>query len=117
MKDEIQDTSQEPALDQAGVDARPVQMDDLDHDSIERDRDSVALALRFVVGLLALGGDEAARRLQEMQRKLDEDPALWNSQAPAGDKTLHRQAWHLGVGLILPGLSLDPVRQQAPGVA
>jgi hypothetical protein len=96
MSDEIQDRSQEPASEQAGVYAQPAQIPELDHDSVE-------LALRFVVGLLALGGDEAARRLQEMQRQLDADPTLWSSQAPVGDKTLHRQAWHLGVGLMRRG--------------
>lgn len=96
MSEEIQDTNQEPALVQAGTDAQPAQIAELDHDSID-------LAIRFVVGLLALGGDEAARRLQEMQRWLDADPALWTSQAPAGEKSLRRQAWHLGVGLVRRG--------------
>jgi hypothetical protein len=102
MSDEIQDTNQEPSLAQPGLDAQPEQSVP-DADSIGLDGDSIDLALRFLVGLLALGGDEAARRLQEMQRKLDADPTLWSSQAPAGQKTLRRQAWHLGVGLARRG--------------
>jgi hypothetical protein len=103
MGNKVQGTSQEPSLEQPGLDDQPVQSADLDHDSIERERDSVALALRFLVGLLALGGDEAARRLQEIQRKLDADPTLWSAESPAGDKTLRRQAWHLGVSLMRRG--------------
>jgi hypothetical protein len=96
MSDETQDTNQELSLGQTNLDAQPVQIVDLDRDSID-------LALRFLVGLLALGGDEAARRLQEMQRKLDADPVLWSSEISSGDKTLRRQAWHLGVGLMRRG--------------
>ena len=107
MSDEIQDTNKGLSPEQSGLDAQPAQRVDpdvdniaRDVDSIARDKDSIALALRLLVGLLALGGDEAARRLQEMQRKLDEDPALWNSASPSGTKTLRRQAWHLGIGLM-----------------
>jgi hypothetical protein len=96
MSDEIQDTNQKPSLEQAGLAVKPEQ-------SVYLERDSIDLALRFLVGLLALGGDEAARRLQEMQRRLDEDPTLWSSEAPAGRKTLRRQTWHLGVGLMRRG--------------
>ena len=103
MSDEIQDTGQDASLEQAATDVRSVQTAELVPDSIERDRDSVELALRFVVGLLSLGGDEAGRRLQEMQHRLDADPALWSAQAAAGDKTLRRRAWHLGVGLARRG--------------
>lgn len=103
MSDETQDTNKGLSLEQTGLDAQPAQRVDLDGDGIQRDRDSIALVLRFLVGLLALGGDEAARRLQEMQRKLDEDPALWNSGSPARDKPLRRQAWHLGVGMMRRG--------------
>ena len=67
------------------------------------DRDSIDLALRFLVGLLAIGGEEAARRLQEMQKKLDADPVLWGAQTRSGPKSLRRQAWHLGVGLARRG--------------
>ena len=91
MSDEIQGTNQEPPLELACMDDQPEQS--------AVDADSIDLALRFLVGLLALGGDEAARRLQEMQRKLDADPTLWSVQVPAGQKSLRRQAWHLGVGL------------------
>ena len=63
------------------------------------DRDSIDLALRFLVGLLAIGGEEAARRLQEVQNKLDADPSLWNPAGPAGQKGLRRRAWHLGIGM------------------
>lgn len=96
MNDEIQDTNQGPSLGQTGLDARPVQ-------SVDHDRDSIDLSLRFLVGLLALGGDEAARRLQDMQRQLDEDPTLWSTEFPTGGKTVRRQAWHLGVGLMSRG--------------
>jgi hypothetical protein len=96
MSDEIQGTNQGPSSERTGLDAQPEQ-------SVDLDRDSLDLALRFLVGLLALGGDEAARRLQDMQRKLDEDPGLWRSEIPAGDKTLRRQAWHLGVSLMRRG--------------
>ena len=67
------------------------------------DWDSIDLALRFLVGLLAIGGEEAARRLQEMQENLDADPVLWGAQTRAGPKSLRRQAWHLGVGLARRG--------------
>ena len=96
MSDEIQGTNQGPSSERTGLDAQPEQ-------SVDLDRDSTDLALRFLVGLLALGGDEAARRLQDMQRKLDEDPTLWSSEMPAGEKTLRRQAWHLGVGMMKRG--------------
>ncbi len=102
MSDEIQDTIQEPPFELAGLDAQPGQSVP-DADSIGLDGDSIDLGLRFLVGLLALGGDAAARRLQEMQRKLDADPTLWSAQALAGQKTLRRQAWHLGVGLARRG--------------
>lgn len=92
MSDESQDTNREPPLESAGLDAQLEQGVDLDGNSID-------LALRFIVGLLALGGDEAARRLQGMQRKLDADPTLWSLRVPAEQKSLRRQAWHLGVGL------------------
>jgi len=96
MSDKVQDTNQGPLSEQDGLVVQPEQ-------SVDPDRDSIDLALRFLVGLLALGGDEAARRLQEMQRKLDADPTLWSSETTAGDKTLRRQAWHLGVGLMRRG--------------
>jgi len=67
------------------------------------DQDSIELGLRFLVGLLAVGGEEAARRLQKMQQKLNEDPSLWRSEPPEKEPSLHRQAWHLGVGLFLWG--------------
>ena len=92
----MSDENQELSLEQGGADAQQEQRGDLDRDSID-------LALRFLVGLLALGGDEADRRLREMQRKLDADPTLWSSQVPAGQKSLRRQAWHLGVGLLSLG--------------
>ena len=96
MSVEIQDTNQRPLPEQADLDVKLEQ-------SVDLDRDSIDLALRFLVGLLALGGDEADRRLREMQRKLDADPTLWSSQVPAGQKSLRRQAWHLGVGLLSLG--------------
>jgi hypothetical protein len=92
----MSDENQKPSSEQIDLDTQPEQ-------SVARDRDSIALALRFLVGLLALGGDEAARRLQEMQRKLDADPTLWSADTPGEDKTLRRQAWHLGVGLMRRG--------------
>ena len=92
MGDEIQDTNQETSSGQTVLGTQPGQSAAPDKDSLERDRDNVALALRFLVGLLALGGDEAARRLQEMQRRLDEDPTLWSAQPPPDPKSLRRQA-------------------------
>ena len=92
----MSDESHEPAIEPAGAGAQP-------KPSPGPDRDNVDLALRFLVGLLSIGGDEAARRLQEMQDKLEADPALWASEAPAGQKGLGRQAWHLGVGLVRRG--------------
>ena len=96
MSDEIQDTDQRPLLEQGGSDIEVEQ-------SVDLDRDSIDLVLRFLVGLLALGGDEVDRRLQEMQRKLDADPTIWSSQVPEGQKSLRRQTWHLGVGLLNRG--------------
>ena len=96
MSDETQSTNQEPSPGLTGTGAPPVQRPHLDHDSID-------LALRFLVGLLALGGDEAARRLQEMQHRLDADPALWNAGTPPERKAFRRRAWHLGVGLVRRG--------------
>jgi hypothetical protein len=62
--------------------------------------DSIELGLRFLVGLLSIGTQEAARRLSEMQRKMDENPSLWQIEQPLEEKTLRRQVWYLGVGLI-----------------
>ena len=92
MSDETQGVTPE----QATTDAQQEREVDLDRDSID-------LALRFLVGLLAIGGEEAARRLQEMQEKLDADPSLWNPSGPTAQKGLRRQAWHLGVGLARRG--------------
>jgi len=96
MIDETQDTKPENQSEQIDFEAQPDQRYD-------QDRDSIELALRFLVGLLAIGGDEAARRLQDMQQKINEDPTLWNSESPVGNKSIRRQAWHLGVGLIRRG--------------
>jgi hypothetical protein len=96
MSAETQPTNQEPSPGLTGTGASPVQRPHLDHDSID-------LVLRFLVGLLALGGDEAARRLQEMQHRLDADPALWKAGTPPERKTFRRRAWHLGVGLVRRG--------------
>ena len=92
----MSDDTQGPVIGQPGTDAQP-------EPSVDLDRDSIDLALRFLVGLLSIGGDEAARRLQEMQEKLDADPTLWESEASTGQKSLSRQAWHLGVGLVNRG--------------
>jgi len=96
MSDQTQDTKPENQSEQTDFGSQPDQR-------FDQDRDSIELALRFLVGLLAIGGDEAARRLQEMQRKLNENPALWTTETSLGDKSLRRQAWHLGVGLIRRG--------------
>ena len=92
----MSDENHEPAIEQAGADAEQERAAGLDRDSID-------LALRFLVGLLSIGGDEAARRLQEMQHRLDADPSLWASRPPAGRKSLRRQAWHVGLGLARRG--------------
>ncbi len=52
---------------------------------------------------MAIGGDEAARRLQETQSTLNEDPTLWQPENSEGDQDLSRQAWYLGVGLMQRG--------------
>ncbi len=96
MSDETQDNKRENQSEQTGFEPQP-------DPNYDQDRDSIELALRFLVGLLAIGGDEAARRLQEMQRKLNENPALWNADVSMGDKSMRRQAWHLGIGLIRRG--------------
>jgi hypothetical protein len=64
------------------------------------DDDNLDLGLRFLVGLLVIGVDEAALRLQKMQAKLDQDPDLWRAGIPSPGKTLRRQAWYLSLGLI-----------------
>ena len=92
----MSDDIQELATEQPGADAQP-------EPGVDLDRDSIDLALRFLVGLLSIGGDEAARRLQEMQDRLDADPALWSDEVSAGQKGLRRQAWHLAVGLVNRG--------------
>jgi hypothetical protein len=96
MNDASSNAVQEGALEQIDSDAQETQ-------GAGRRRDSIDLVLRFLVGLLALGGDEAARRLQEMQSRLDADPTLWSTEGPADHKTIRRQAWHLGVGLARRG--------------
>lgn len=90
MSDEIQDSQPEHLPNQSGA-------------NIQSGQDNIELGLRFLVGLLALGGEEAARRLQKMQRKLNEDPSLWQSEKPSEAKSLRRQAMYLGVGLIYRG--------------
>jgi hypothetical protein len=67
------------------------------------DDDNLDLGLRFLIGLLAIGVDEAVLRLQKMQTKLDQDPDLWRAGVPAPGKTLRRQAWYLGLGLFQRG--------------
>jgi len=96
MSNKTEGTIQETLLAQADRDPQPEL-------SAVLDRDSVDLTVRFLVGLLALGGDEAGRRLQDMQRQLDIDPTLWESRLAAGDRPLRRQAWHLGIGLMTRG--------------
>jgi hypothetical protein len=68
-----------------------------------QDSDRIELGLRFLVGLLAVGGEEAVRRLRETQRQLNDDPSLWNTEASVRNKSIHRQVWHLGIGLIWRG--------------
>ena len=63
-------------------------------------QDSIELGLRFLVGLLTIGGEELAHRLQEIQRKLDEDNSLWSNEISEGEPSLSRQFWHLGIGMI-----------------
>ena len=69
----------------------------------DSDEDNLDLGLRFLVGLLAIGVDEAVLRLQKMQAKLNQDPDLWRAGIPAPGKTLRRQAWYLGLGLFQRG--------------
>ena len=69
----------------------------------DSDEDNLDLGLRFLVGLLAIGIDEATLRLQKMQAKLDQNPDLWRAGIPAPGKTLRRQAWYLGLGLFQRG--------------
>ena len=65
--------------------------------------DAVELSLRFLVGLLSIGGDEVARRLQDMHGQLEDDPSLWDPERSPADKSLSLRAWYLGVGLIKRG--------------
>jgi hypothetical protein len=97
MSKEIQDVDQIFSPEPPDREAQPDRSADLDRDSID-------LVLRFLVGFLALGGDEAARRLQEMQQRLDADATLWAPANTAGaGKPLRLQAWYLGVGLMKRG--------------
>lgn len=96
MSNDVQDANQIFASEPPEGEAQPDRSTDLDRDSID-------LALRFLVGFLSLSGDEAARRLLEEQRRLDRDPRLWESETPAGTKPLRRKAWHLGIGLMRRG--------------
>ena len=88
MSNENQDSQPQPPLSQSDPPTPP-------------DQDNIELGLRFLVGLLAVGGEEAARRLQKVGQKLNEDPSLWRSEPLEKEPSLHRQAWHLGVGLFL----------------
>jgi hypothetical protein len=63
MSDEIRDTSREPSLEQSSVEAQPVQVVDLER-------------------------DEAARRLQETQRRLDTDLQPLGRRTPCGQENL-----------------------------
>jgi hypothetical protein len=96
MSNEIRDSSQLFAPEPPGTEVAPER-------SVDLDRDNIDLAMRFLVGFLALGGDEASRRLQEMQNRLDGDPTLWASEVPTAEKPLRRQAWYLGIGLMKRG--------------
>ena len=96
MNDETQNTEREHLPEQISFEYQPDQSQASDGDSIE-------LGLRFLVGLLASGGDEVAHRLQKMQAKLNQDPTLWRAETPAEYQSLRRQAWYLGVGLIQRG--------------
>jgi hypothetical protein len=96
MSPEFEDKNREQETEWPGPDLP----DDQDHDS---DRDSLELALRFLVGLLAIGGEEATHRLQEMQQKLDADPTRWQAGSSTEDNSLSRRAWHLGIGLLWRG--------------
>ena len=71
MNDEFQGTDQGPLLAQTDL-------------NTDLNRDSVDLALRFLVGLLALGGDEAAWRLQDMQDRLADRFASASNRWGAG---------------------------------
>jgi hypothetical protein len=96
MSDENQNPDQEAVAEPTELVAQPAETVIVEHDSVD-------LALRFLVGLLAMGGDEAAVRLQEAQRRLDEEPLLWSSESTFGDWSVRQRAWYLGVGLMKRG--------------
>ena len=70
---------------------------------VDQDRDGIDLTLRFLVGLMSLGGEEADRRLQQAQRKLDQDPSLWKTTSTGVQRPMRHQAWYLGIGLMKRG--------------
>ena len=90
MNDEFPDSIPEPSFFKSDPSSQP-------------DQDNIELGLRLLVGLLAIGGEEAAHRLQKMQQKINEDPSFWRAETPEDDPSLRSQAWHLGVGLFLRG--------------
>jgi hypothetical protein len=96
MSDRIRAIDQDTPFEQTGLDSPPDQR-------VSSEQTNTGLALRFLIGLLSMGGDEATRRLREMQGRLDADPTLWRPGVPAGDKTLRRQAWYMSLGLLRHG--------------
>ena len=78
--------------------------EDIDPDSPGgQSTDSIELAYDSLVGLLAIGAEEAARRLEEMQQKLDADSSLWRLSSELPQKSMRQQAWYFGVGFIQRG--------------
>jgi hypothetical protein len=95
MRDEPQNIDQGSLIGQPSPEPRPQRNDDLG-------KDNVGLALQFLVGLLSIGSDEASRRLQDMQHRIDHDPTLWRPGIP-GRNSLRRQAWYMSLGLMKRG--------------
>lgn len=92
MRNEPQAIDQGSLIGQPDPEPQPQRNDDIGENN-------VGLALKFLVGLLSIGGDEALRRLEDMQRRLDQDPTLWHPGIP-GKNPLRRQAWYMSLGVI-----------------
>jgi len=90
--------SQHPvaAGNQTGVEAQQVEFAEIDQDSVD-------LLLRFLLGLLSLGGAELTQRLQEMQREISAGPAIDEAPGSVWSRTRRHRLRYLSVGLLMRG--------------